>query len=499
MNAAGRVVRSAWRRLRPKTLRTRIAAAAAAAIVVAVVVLGVAVVARLDDQLQGSLDRTLKQRAVEVARLSASTPALLTQPGALEGRLGGSALFVEVVDRRGRIVARSGGLGSRVLPEDGAARSALRDRRAAYGDDSLGTEPIRVYAAPLGELGQGAAAGGAVIVAGTTADSRDTLSTTRGFVLLVAVAAAILAALLATLLARRALRPLARLSSGARAIERTGDASQRLSAPSDRDEVGALAETLNAMLASLERAREAERRFVGDASHELRTPLTALRGNVAYVTRHGADDAVLADIEADVARLNGLLDDLLALAREDAAAPARGEPVDLVEVAREAASSDSAGVTVVVDGTTAAVEGTAVTHARAPGADRRAAPRDASAALVAGERAALARAVGNLVANARKHGPPDGRITITVTANHERASVTVGDEGPGLDEHEAAHAFERFWRGPSAGGEGSGLGLAIVRAIAERHGGSVAVDGSRFTIDLPRLTDLSRTARTTPP
>ena len=485
-------MRVALGRLRPVTLRARVAAAAAAAIVVAVVVLGVAVVARLDGQLQGSLDRTLRERAVEVARLSASTPALLTQPGALEGRLGGSALFVEVVDRRGRIVARSGGLGSRVLPQDAAARSALRDRRAAYGDDSLGTEPIRVYAAPLGELGQGTAAGGAVIVAGTTAESRDTLSTTRGFVLLVAVVAAILAALLATLLARRALRPLARLSAGARAIERTGDASQRLSAPSDRDEVGALAETLNAMLASLERAREAERRFVGDASHELRTPLTALRGNVAYVNRHGADDAVLADIAADVARLNGLLDDLLALAREDAAAPARGEPVDLVEVAREAASSDSGGVTVFLGGT-------AVTDAGAPGADRRAGPRNTSAVMVAGEHAALARAVGNLVANARKHGPPDGRITITVTANHERASVTVADEGPGLGGDEAAHAFERFWRGPRADGEGSGLGVPIVRAIAERHGGGVAVDGARFTIDLPRLTDLSRTARTTAP
>ena len=81
------------------------------------------------------------------------------------------------------------------------------------------------------------------------------------------------------------------------------------------------------MLASLERAREAEHRFVGDASHELRTPLTALRGNAAYVARHGADPAVLADIEADAARLSELLDDLLALAREDAAAPARGEPV----------------------------------------------------------------------------------------------------------------------------------------------------------------------------
>src|SRR5204863_110159 len=78
---------------------------------------------------------------------------------------------------------------------------------------------------------------------------------------------------------RRALVPLAALSEAAAEIERTGDASRRLPQPAVADEVGALAATLNGMLGSLERAREAERRFVGDASHELRTPLTALRGN----------------------------------------------------------------------------------------------------------------------------------------------------------------------------------------------------------------------------
>ena len=100
--------------------------------------------------------------------------------------------------------------------------------------------------------------------------------------------------------------------------------------------MGELAGTLNAMLASLEKAREAEHRFVGDASHELRTPLTALRGNAAYLARHGADDAVIADIEADAARLSALLDDLLALAREDAAAPLHREPVRLADLAENA-------------------------------------------------------------------------------------------------------------------------------------------------------------------
>jgi signal transduction histidine kinase len=451
-------------------LRARVALAAAAAIALAVVVLGVAVLAVLGHELSDSLDRSLRERAVEVARLAASTPKLLVAPGALEGRLGGSSLLVQVVDRRNRIVARSDGLGGRVLPEDEATRSALRDRRAAYADDRLGTEPIRVYAAPLGELGQGPAAGGAVILAGTTADIDRVLDTTRTLVVVSALAAAALAAALATLLSGRALAPVRRLAAGARAIERSGDASERLPVPAARDEVGELADTLNAMLASLERAREAERRFVGDASHELRTPLTALRGNAAYVARHGADPAALADIEADAARLSALLDDLLALAREDAAAPVLADRVDLAELARAEAERG--------DGVDAEVPEEPV--------------------LVHGDRLALERAVGNLVANARRHGPPGGRVTVAAGQHDGRATLAVTDEGPGLTPEQATRAFERFWRGPGARGDGSGLGLAIVRAVAERHGGTVRVDGARFTIELPAVKDLSRSGDTTP-
>jgi two-component system, OmpR family, sensor kinase len=441
-------------------LRARVAAAAAVAIVLAVGLLGIAISAVLAHELRSSLDTTLQQRAVEVARINASTPNLLVAPGALEGRLGGSALLVEVVDRRGRIVARSGVLGGRVLPSNAATRSALVHRTPAFADDVLGTDPIRVYAAPLGSIGQGPAAGGAVILAGTTSDIEHTLNVTRRLVFVCALAAAALAAILATLLSARALRPLRRLASGARAIERSGDASERLPVTATGDELQELATTLNGMLASLERAREAERRFTGDASHELRTPLTALRGNVAFLARHGNDPAVVADVEADVRRLSELLDDLLALAREDAAAPAAGELLDLAEVARAAA--DGAPVD-------------------APG----------EPVMVSGERLALERAVGNLVRNAQRHG--EGAVTITVAEHGGRATLTVADEGPGLTRENAAHAFERFWRGPGAREEGSGLGLAIVRAVAERHGGSAQVDGAAFTIELPAVKELSRT------
>jgi two-component system OmpR family sensor kinase len=453
-------------------LRARVVAAAAVAIVVAVGVLALAVPELLGRQLSGELDRSLRGRAVEVARLASSTPALLTSPGALEGRLTGGALFVQVVDRRRRIVARSGALGGRLLPGGAPLRDALRKRRPRYGDGHLGADAIRVYAAPLGQLGGGAAAGGAVIVAGTTSDIDDTLGRARRLVLLCALAAAALAALTATLLTRRALRPLGRLSSGARTIERTGDPAARLPVPATQDEVGELARTLNAMLASLERAREAEQRFVADASHELRTPLTALRGNAAYVARHGAEPGVLADIEADAARLASLLDDLLALAREDAAAPARGEPVALAELAREVAAADANAEVVVAAG--------------------------AESVTVRGEPLALQRAVANLVRNARTHGPVEGRITVAVQLDGERARIVVADEGPGLSPEEAAQAFERFWRGPSARGPGSGLGLAIVRAIAERHGGTISADGSCFTLELPAIRELSNSRRTTP-
>jgi hypothetical protein len=186
---------------------------------VAVAALGIAVLARLDNQLNDALDRQLRARATEVARLAASTPRLLTEPGTLEGRLGGSPLLVQVIDPQGRIVARSSGLGSRVLPEAAAPTTrALEDRAAGYGDGQLGPDPVRLYASPLGELGRGPAAGGAVIVAGTTTDIEDTLDSTRRFVILASLVAALLAAALATLLARRALRPLRRLSTGAREI-----------------------------------------------------------------------------------------------------------------------------------------------------------------------------------------------------------------------------------------------------------------------------------------
>ena len=116
--------------------------------------------------------------------------------------------------------------------------------------------------------------------------------------------------------------------------------------------------------------------------------------------------------------------------------------------------------------------------------------------VVRGDRAALERALTNLVQNARRYGPPGGRIAVAVERSDEgRARVSVSDEGDGLRLDETRLAFTRFWRGrPDA--DGSGLGLAIVRATAERHGGRAYAEGARFTIELPALRDVSESTGT---
>jgi len=161
-----------------------------------------------------------------------------------------------------------------------------------------------------------------------------------------------------------------------------------------------------------------------------------------------------------------LADDLLVLSREEAAEPAV-EEVRLDSLARAVAETDPA------------VEALA--------------PRPVT---VRGDRAALERALANLVENAHRHGPAGGKIVVSASEDHGSAVLSVRDEGRGLQPDQSDRAFDRFWRA-DGGGPGSGLGLSIVRAIAERHGGRAFADGALFTIELPAVRDLSESAGTT--
>ena len=449
-----------------RSIRARLVLASGGSILVAVALFTTLTVVLVSNQLRSSLDTALRQRAEEVAQLAVSAPAVLTDPGALESPVSGRQIVVEVVDARGRIIARSLTLGARLLPQDALARGARVSGLAGFENVRIGGRRFRLYAAPIAQAG-GPAAGGAVIVASDTTDISKTIGH-LGFILTLSGAAvALLAALAAAALTRRGLAPLGRLARAAEEIERTGDPARRLPttglAPGGRrsaDEIAQLTGVLNRMLDSLERSRASERRFLADASHELRTPVTSLLGNVEYAARHGADAEVLDDLRRDAARLARLVDNLLALEREGGPEP-EPRPVGLDELL-------------------------AVTVREYEHAGSRLRVTVLEPTRVLGDEEALRRMIGNLIDNALVHGPEGGPVEIALRHADGDAQLSVSDAGPGPDPAQRERLFERFWRGSDAAGRaGSGLGLSIVAAIVERHGGSITVEGSQFTVQLP--------------
>ncbi len=265
------------------------------------------------------------------------------------------------------------------------------------------------------------------------------------------------AALGSWLLVRRTLRPVGAITAAARrASEHRLD--ERLALPGPRDEITELADTFNAMLARLEHAFDAQRRFVANASHELRTPLTVARTaiDVTMAKPDRTDEQVermAADVHGAVDRAERLVDGLLTLTRSQHLVHA-AEPVDLATAAQDAldtlaAEIDTRGLTV---------------HAAL------------NPAPATGDRALLDRLVANLVENAVRHNEPDGWLSVHTGLDHTGARLEVINTGPPLEPAGVPLLFEPFQRlnGRARSGEqGLGLGLSIVRAVADAHQATV--------------------------
>jgi heavy metal sensor kinase len=273
--------------------------------------------------------------------------------------------------------------------------------------------------------------------------------------------------------ARLATRPAEEIAAQAQAVE-AGTLSARITAHAEVAEYASLVAVLNAMLDRLDRAFEAQRRFVADASHELRAPLTVLRGDLDVALRRerspGEYREVLERMREEVDGMSALAGNLLVLARADAGLPSSAlAEVDLADVAervvaRAGRQAEAAGV------------GLAAETAPAP---------------VRGDAALLERAVGNLVENGLKYAPRGSRVTVRCRVEAGSAWLDVEDDGPGIPAEHAAHVFDRFYRADAARRRdaGAGLGLPIARAIAEAHGGTLALaraaPGAHFRLTLP--------------
>jgi two-component system OmpR family sensor kinase len=294
---------------------------------------------------------------------------------------------------------------------------------------------------------------------------------------------------------RWSLRPLRRVAATATAVTALPLDSGEVALPDrvpdtdPRTEVGQVGAALNRMLGHVEGAlgrrqasQERLRSFAADASHELRTPVAAIRGHAELALRHPGPvpDGVgrsLERIAAESARMSGMVDDLLLLARLDAGRPLAREPVDLTRL--------------VLD---------AVDDARAAGPGHRwTLDLPEEPVTVDGDGPRLHQLLANLLANARVHTPPGTRVTVRLRQDARSTVLAVADDGPGIPEPLRATVFQRFTRDPRLTGgprrrsdSGAGLGLSIVTAVAAAHGGEAALavrpGETVFTVTLPGRT-----------
>ena len=286
------------------------------------------------------------------------------------------------------------------------------------------------------------------------------------------VGAATMAGLAGRLVARAGLRPVDRLATAVARIAETRDLSQPIQIEG-HDEIAQLSQAFNHMLTQLDAARQQQRELIEDAAHELRTPMASMRTNVELLIHAGGQlgeedrTALLADLERQSSELSELVTSLVALARSRNT----DEPATQIELSELAAEAI----------------GLAQTHfprtvftLRAP-----------EPVTVAGQPAALLRALVNLLDNAAKFGPEGQTVEVSLSRKHDRACLSIADRGPTVPAGEREKIFHRFHRTETARAvPGSGLGLAIVQHTVTAHRGTVHVEprrggGNLFCLTLP--------------
>ncbi len=319
--------------------------------------------------------------------------------------------------------------------------------------------------------------GGIVLqIARSTDDQEVLLTPLRRIMFTAGPAAVLLAVLVGAWLSWRETRPVRQVAATARRIVATGDLSQRVAATARRDEVGELVEQFNTLLERNGALLRAMREALDNVAHDVRTPLTRLRAG-AEAALAGRDDPhatreALADCIEETDRIRRLLDTLLDISAAEAGVlPLAREPIDVDRLLQGvgdlyALVAEERELTLVVE----------------PG----------GAGVVHGDPTRLRQIVANLVDNAVKYTPAGGRVALDAHPSPGGVCVRVSDTGPGVPPAERDKIWRRLYRSDSSRSQrGLGLGLSVVKAVAEAHGGRVAVEareggGSVFSVEIPR-------------
>ena len=332
------------------------------------------------------------------------------------------------------------------------------------------THHYYAVAAPV-QLGRSKSTFGALVAASPISKLRASWVTLIERLSLALIGGLVIAGALGWWLSRRITVPVLGLARAADGLSK-GRYDVDVPAVKGRDEIADLAESFRAMAARLQEADELERNFLLTVSHELRTPLTAIRGHVEALREGVAADpesqaASLEVIEAETARLERLVGDVLDLAKLNARRfTVLREEVDMQRLLDQAY--------------TAFTE-----EARRREIDYIRDVRSSPVLVSDGDR--VLQIISNLLANAFRWTPDGGRIALELSTDNGRVAVSVSDSGPGVDPSSRERIFRPFW---SRDGRGTGLGLAISRELALALGGELDLEstpgkGSRFELLLP--------------
>jgi heavy metal sensor kinase len=337
---------------------------------------------------------------------------------------------------------------------------------------------IRLCAVPLEQSGhQGMMSIGpaAVVVGRSAEDIEQALDRLVRIFIIAGPLTLLLAAGGGVFLAGRALKPVDEISQTARNIGE-GDLNQRIEV-NTKDELGRLAATLNQMIERLQKALKRQQQLTSDASHELRAPLAVIQAESSLALQKereaGEYKQSLETVTQEASHMSSIIDRLLVLARADAGkVQLVFEEVNLGNLIRDL--SDDVEILCQQKGLVL---------------EKGATPDF----IVKGDRSLLRQLFLNLLDNAIRYTPGGGTISVTFSAERQRAAVAIADTGIGIPPEDLPHIFERFYRVDKARSraEGSsGLGLSICQYIAEVHGGKTGVEsqpgkGSTFTVWLP--------------
>ena len=450
-------MRAAWERL---SLRARLIVVGVLGVATALAFGSVALYEVLTVAGARTLDASARDTGAEVASLVRQHR--LPDPIPVTG-----SQVVQVVDGRNRVVSASVNADRlTALLSPAQLRAAASGSAVEVPGSRLGlSAPLRARAWPVDVPGGRQT----VVVAQQVGDIQHSQNVLKVALLVTYPLLLLALAAIAWRVVGAALRPVEALRSSA---ERISDAEQdaRLPVPPSSDEIHALAVTLNSMLDRLADARARQRAFVADAAHELRSPLASMRTQLDVSRRLEGPTRVTDDLLADVQRLSVLVEDLLLLARLDAAGSG-ADPVPATAVAPLVAEVSRRYAT-----------------ARVPVTASRPISGRADVAVRADD---LRRALVNLLDNAVRHART--AVQVGLRADGPLVVVEVSDDGTGIPAADRDRVFERFTRLDDARDRdagGSGLGLAIVRQIAQRSGGDVHLDeapggGLRARLVLP--------------